>query len=313
MMLLGRYSRLDPRLVDAAEVLRGSSGARQAKDATIERRFRRYGPYAGLAFWLYLTRDWVAEGASYPREGAKRVAPLARLGRASGSPTGSSRHRGMGVCAPIVMSATTFAGAAQFAAASVIHDGGTVVAAVAAAVLLNARYLAISVAIAPAFEGSRLRRFFESQLLVDESWAVSQVGGGRIDRRMLIGAGLLLFPCWVGGTALGVFGGDILGDPKRSRPRRRVSRALPRPAADAHRDPAHDLAAVAGEPASRSFSCPYRSSRSARNRGERGLSCRTVAPMSDDLARRRTRRRVHDRVQGGRPGAPGRPRRFPRG
>jgi hypothetical protein len=28
-------------------------------DAGIERRFRRYGPYAGLAFWLYLTRDWV--------------------------------------------------------------------------------------------------------------------------------------------------------------------------------------------------------------------------------------------------------------
>jgi 4-azaleucine resistance transporter AzlC len=122
---------------------------------------------------------------------------------------------GMGVFAPIVMSATTFAGAAQFGAASVIRDGGSVLAAVGAAVLLNARYLAMSVAIAPAFRGSRLRRFFESQLLVDESWAVSQVGGGRIERRMLVGAGLFLFPCWVGGTALGVFGGDVLGDPKR--------------------------------------------------------------------------------------------------
>jgi 4-azaleucine resistance transporter AzlC len=122
---------------------------------------------------------------------------------------------GMGQLAPIVMSATTFAGSAQFAAASVIRDGGSVVAAVGAAVLLNARYLAISVAIAPAFRGSRLRRFFESQLIVDESWALSQVGGGRIDRRMLVGAGLLLFPCWVGGTALGVFGGGALGDPKR--------------------------------------------------------------------------------------------------
>ena len=121
----------------------------------------------------------------------------------------------MGVLAPIVMSATTFAGAAQFAAASVIRDGGSVLAAVGAAVLLNARYLAMSVTIAPAFRGSRLRRFFESQLLVDESWAISQVGGGRIDRRMLVGAGLFLFPCWVGGTALGVFGGDVLGDPKR--------------------------------------------------------------------------------------------------
>jgi 4-azaleucine resistance transporter AzlC len=151
-----------------------------------------------------------------PREGAKRVAPLAPASGSFGVAYGVlAVTAGMGVLAPIVMSATTFAGAAQFAAASVIRDGGSVLAAVGAAVLLNARYLAISVAIAPAFEGSRLRRFFESQLIVDESWAVSQVGGGRIDRRMLIGAGLLLFPCWVGGTALGVFGGDALGDPKR--------------------------------------------------------------------------------------------------
>ncbi len=122
---------------------------------------------------------------------------------------------GMGVLAPIVMSATTFAGASQFAAASVLRDGGSVLAAVGAAVLLNARYLAIGFATAPAFEGSRLRRFFESQLIVDEAWAVSQVGGGRIDRRLLVGAGLVLYPCWVAGGAIGVFGGDILGDPKR--------------------------------------------------------------------------------------------------
>jgi N-glycosylase/DNA lyase len=58
MMLLGRYS---PLILDSwtrPKYLK-LSGARSAKDATIERRFRRYGEYAGLAFWLYLTRDWV--------------------------------------------------------------------------------------------------------------------------------------------------------------------------------------------------------------------------------------------------------------
>lgn len=120
----------------------------------------------------------------------------------------------MGVLAPIVMSATTFAGAAQFAATSVLDEGGSVVAAIAAAVLLNSRYGAISLAVAPAFEGSRARRLVESQLIVDESWAVSQVGGGRIDRRLLVGAGLVLFPFWVAGTALGVLGGDLVGDPE---------------------------------------------------------------------------------------------------
>ncbi|HMI98576.1 MAG TPA: hypothetical protein VK488_01955 [Gaiellaceae bacterium] len=63
MMLLGRYSRLILDSWTRPKYLR-VSGARQAKDTTIERRFRRYGPYAGLAFWLYLTRDWVAEGGS---------------------------------------------------------------------------------------------------------------------------------------------------------------------------------------------------------------------------------------------------------
>jgi hypothetical protein len=28
-------------------------------DAVIERRFRDYGDDAGLAFWLFVTRDWV--------------------------------------------------------------------------------------------------------------------------------------------------------------------------------------------------------------------------------------------------------------
>jgi 3-methyladenine DNA glycosylase/8-oxoguanine DNA glycosylase len=37
---------------------------RKAGDRQIERRFKRYGPYAGLAFWLFLTRDWVEEPAA---------------------------------------------------------------------------------------------------------------------------------------------------------------------------------------------------------------------------------------------------------
>lgn len=150
------------------------------------------------------------------REGVKRIAPLAPASASVGVAFGVlASTAGIGSLAPIVMSATTFAGAAQFAAASVLDDGGTVAAAVAAAVLLNARYLAISLAIGAAFEGPRIRRLVEAQLIVDESWAVAQVGGGRIDRRVLVAAGLVLYPCWVGATALGVFGGDLLGKPER--------------------------------------------------------------------------------------------------
>jgi 3-methyladenine DNA glycosylase/8-oxoguanine DNA glycosylase len=59
---LGRYSRL---VLDSwtRPTYGKLSGARRAvKDTTIERRFKRYGDYAGLAFWLYLTRSWVEDG-----------------------------------------------------------------------------------------------------------------------------------------------------------------------------------------------------------------------------------------------------------
>jgi 3-methyladenine DNA glycosylase/8-oxoguanine DNA glycosylase len=59
MMLVGRYS---PLILDSwTRPKYARVNGRKASDAGIERRFRRYGPYAGLAFWLYLTRDWVAD------------------------------------------------------------------------------------------------------------------------------------------------------------------------------------------------------------------------------------------------------------
>jgi 3-methyladenine DNA glycosylase/8-oxoguanine DNA glycosylase len=61
MMLVGRYSRL---ILDSwTRPKYARLNGRKAADRTIERRFRRYGPYAGLAFWLYLTRDWVEDGS----------------------------------------------------------------------------------------------------------------------------------------------------------------------------------------------------------------------------------------------------------
>jgi len=119
---------------------------------------------------------------------------------------------GMGAAAAIVMSGTTFAGAAQFAAASVLETGGTVAAAVVSAVLLNARYAGMSIAVASIFPGGRLRRFFESQLIVDESWALSG-RSGRFEWPILAGAGLLFYVLWVSSTALGTVVGDALGDP----------------------------------------------------------------------------------------------------
>jgi len=58
MMTLGRYHRL---ILDSwtRPAYAKKVGRAAVEDRAIERRFRRYGPYAGLAFWLFLTRDWI--------------------------------------------------------------------------------------------------------------------------------------------------------------------------------------------------------------------------------------------------------------
>jgi 3-methyladenine DNA glycosylase/8-oxoguanine DNA glycosylase len=63
MLMLGRYTRLILDSWTRPTYSRLTSG-RAVKDATIERRFRRYGRYAGLAFWLFLTRDWLTDDAA---------------------------------------------------------------------------------------------------------------------------------------------------------------------------------------------------------------------------------------------------------
>ena len=58
MMLLGRHSRLILDSWSRPKFAR-VAGMKSAKDSTILRRFKRYERYAGLAFWLYITQDWV--------------------------------------------------------------------------------------------------------------------------------------------------------------------------------------------------------------------------------------------------------------
>ena len=135
-----------------------------------------------------------------------RAAPVRRLVRPAGDrcrPRRARRGRDVG---------DDFAGSAQFAAASILDSGGGAVAAIVAAVLLNARYVPLSLAVASIFHGSRRRRAVESQLIVDESWALAG-RTGRFEYGVLIGAGLLLYVVWVGGTALGTVIGDLL-DPE---------------------------------------------------------------------------------------------------
>lgn len=148
------------------------------------------------------------------RDGAKRIAPIALAALAFSVSFGVlARASGIGALEAIVMSMTVFAGSAQFAVVSILAVGGGIASAILAAVLLNARYAPISVSLGPIFVGGRPRRLLEAQLIVDESWAMSRRPDGRYDRRLLVGAGLVLYACWVGGTIIGALAGEALGDP----------------------------------------------------------------------------------------------------
>jgi 4-azaleucine resistance transporter AzlC len=146
--------------------------------------------------------------------GVRAAAPLAAGPLLFGASFGLlAGEAGMSGAAALVMSATTFGGSAQFAAAGTLEAGGGALAAAVAASLLNARYLPMGVAAAGVFRGGPLRRLLEAQLLVDESWAIAG-RSGRFERGLLIGAGLLFYVLWIAGTAVGILFGDSLGDPE---------------------------------------------------------------------------------------------------
>ena len=157
----------------------------------------------------------MAEASLSFAHGARKVVPFSIAVVGFGISFGVLARPVMGPVAPIVMSVTTFAGSAQFAAASILGAGGTLAAAVVAAILLNARYGPIGVSVAPSLGGSAWSRFLRGQLVVDETWALSADGRGGHDPRIIVGAGLVLYAAWVVGTALGILFGDLIGDPAR--------------------------------------------------------------------------------------------------
>lgn len=119
----------------------------------------------------------------------------------------------MGPVAPIVMSIVVFSGAAQFGALAVLLAGGSTAAAIAAGVLLNARYLAMGLALAPSLKGRAPSRAAFAMSTVDASWAAASKGDGTFDPWYMVGVSTPQYAGWVLGTVVGVLLGSHLGDP----------------------------------------------------------------------------------------------------
>jgi 4-azaleucine resistance transporter AzlC len=120
-----------------------------------------------------------------------------------------AQSRGWGFGLPVLFSAFAFSGSAQFTLLTTIA-GGSAVAAVISAVLINARYLMMSLALNDSLRGGRWSRALQAQALADASFVVAHRSDGGYDVTRLIGSSLLQWVCWVSGTAIG---GLIAPDP----------------------------------------------------------------------------------------------------
>jgi branched chain amino acid efflux pump len=121
----------------------------------------------------------------------------------------------LGTVAPIVMSIVVFSGAAQLGSLAILGAGGGAGAAIVAGVLLNARYLAMGLALAPSLRGRALSRAAFALTVVDASWAAASAGDGTFDPWYMVGVTVPQYPGWVIGTVLGVLAGSALGDPAK--------------------------------------------------------------------------------------------------
>jgi 4-azaleucine resistance transporter AzlC len=149
------------------------------------------------------------------RAGARDALPFAAAGFVVAISFGiSARAAGMPSLAAIAMSVFVYAGSAQFAAVAILSQGGSVIAAVLAACLMNARYLAMGLAIGPSLKGGRVRRALEGQAVVDASWALANQGDGRFSRHTLFGSSAAQYVTWLSGTVVGVIAGSALPHPE---------------------------------------------------------------------------------------------------
>jgi 4-azaleucine resistance transporter AzlC len=161
-----------------------------------------------------LPSDQTASPRARWRAGIRRGVPFSIAVTAIAVSFGVLARPVMGSVAPIVMSVVVFSGAAQFGSLAILAAGGSVGAAIAAGILLNARYLAMGLGLAPSLRGRPLSRAAFGMAIVDSSWAAAAHGDGTFDPWYMVGVTTFQYVGWVLGTVVGVLAGSAIGDPR---------------------------------------------------------------------------------------------------
>jgi predicted branched-subunit amino acid permease len=122
-------------------------------------------------------------------------------------------NQGLTLAETIGFSSIVFTGSAQFAAVAILGEGGAIVSAVLAGLLLNLRSLAFGILLAPDLSGPRWWRALAAQLVIDESTAVATAEEETSLRRFgFLTGGLAVFVLWNLSTVIGAVGLETAGD-----------------------------------------------------------------------------------------------------
>ncbi|MEA2277260.1 MAG: hypothetical protein QOI62_3027 [Solirubrobacteraceae bacterium] len=146
------------------------------------------------------------------RVGLPLALPMVLIGASFGV---VAARAGWGAVATITMSLLTFAGAAQVVVVSVLAAGGSVVAAVVGGMLVNARFLAVGIAIGPHLRGGVVRRALLGQAITDAALVLARLGAGGYGVRRMLGSAAPQWLGWQAGTVLGVLVAPAIHDPAR--------------------------------------------------------------------------------------------------
>lgn len=121
---------------------------------------------------------------------------------------------GLSLWQTLALSLLMFSGGSQFGLVGVVAGGGSAWAGAATAVMLGARNSLYGLRLAPLLRVKSWRRVLASQVVIDESSAMSMGrGSSRLARTGFYATGIGVFVLWNLGTAIGAVGASVLSDP----------------------------------------------------------------------------------------------------
>ena len=122
---------------------------------------------------------------------------------------------GLSVAQTCTLSLVMFTGASQFAFVGVLAAGGAPLSGGLTALLLGTRNTLYGLRLAPLLRWRGARRLLASQVLIDESTAMSMTRTTTAAARVgFLATGVAIFVLWNLATLLGAVAGSAIGDPR---------------------------------------------------------------------------------------------------